>query len=97
MNLFLCSSIFFVVGLIAGFTNNKREQFQLLFRLILPAALISVLILTAVPPSTKGQFVFLVGYPLIQVVLFFLGTVISYIFLYFTKRKSGEKPEVEEF
>ena len=96
MNVLLFISIFFVVGLIAGFTNNKREQFQLLFRLILPAALISVIpLLNSI--SAIGGVEFLVGYFLITVVLFGLGTVISSIILNFTKRKSGEKPEAEEF
>ena len=96
MSILFYLPIFFVVGIIAGFTNNKREQFQLLFRLVLPASLIIVIPLLGFI-GTKGDIWYLVGYFLISPALYFLGTVISSKILFFTKSKRGEKPETGDF
>jgi hypothetical protein len=51
LEIFLLLAIILVVGLVSSFTNNKREQFQLVKQLVLPAAFIATFILLTLVPD----------------------------------------------
>lgn len=90
--LFLALGIFFLVGLIARFTDKKKGE---LFQIGLFFTLLAFIGLSDRMPSTGTGFdvVFYVGTFFVS---FYLGALISSIIL-FIKRKRGEKPEAEDF